>query len=348
MTMREATAEEKAHWDDLIWDSPAGADLMQLEPYAARVKAQTWDYRQMIHSHPGYPDVPVIYLTRRVLPFGDYWYAPMGPRVTDPTHFQLICDDLRATKAFQVILEPTIAVTGPQDREALIGSTPGLGDFPTLQVGHSTVFIDLTPSEEEILASFRQRARRAIRKASDAVIEHRTDDEAIEIFWPLYAETIERAKLPLRRKDYYVNAWKTYIELGQGHFVLARPDEQSAHVAGAYLWQHRDLGYYRDGGSIRSPQASGLQYRVQWESMRWCKEQGATTYDLFAAPPSWQADDESHQLHGLVQFKTAFGEITDTVSTLRLVNDPRRVALWDKVGIRVHHRLNRRKNPLYY
>lgn len=349
MTLREATAEEISRWEDLVWGSPAGVDLMQLVPYAT-VKSATWSYKQMVHVLPGREDLPVLYLVRKVPPFGEFWYAPMGPRVTDPEHLRLVCEDLRKSGAFAVIMEPAIAAEGPQTKTELAASIPGLEDFTQLQPGTSTVFIDLTPSEEELLASFRQRARRFIRKAGDAKIEHRTDDEAFEKLWTLYVPTIsDRAGLPLRPKEYYLDAWRLYRDLGQGHVILAYSDEANEDPeAGIYLWQHRDLGYYRDGGSIRTPAANGLQYRVQWEAMKWCKEQGATTYDMFGAPPSWAVEDKSHQMHGLVQFKTAFGQITDTVGTMRLVVDPRRTKAWDKVGVRVYWRLGRKKNPLFY
>lgn len=349
MTLRDATPDELARWDDLVWATPGGVDLMQLAPYA-QIKAGSWSHRQIIHSHHGHPDVPVLYLVKKVPPFGQLWYAPMGPRVSDPEHFRLLCQDLRGTGAFAVILEPAIPADGPHTRQELIATTPRLEDFIYLQQGNHTVFIDLTPSEEELLASFRQRARRYIRKSSDALVEHRTDDDALEAFWQLYAPTVERAGLPLRPKDYYLTAWRLYRELGQGHLILARSSADVAEPeAGAYIWAHRDHGYYRDGGSVRTPAANGLQYRVQWEAMRWCKERGATTYDLFGMPPSWLLEDTSHQLHGLVQFKTAFGaEVSDTVGTLRLVLDPRRTAAWDQLGMRVYSRLTRRKNPLFY
>ena len=354
MTLREPTADELTRWDDLVRAAPAGVDPMQLAPYA-RVKAASWTFRQMIHSLPGVGDLPVLYLVRRVPPFGEFWYAPMGPRVTDVDQLRAICDDLRSSGAFAVILEPAIPAAGPQTRAEVVAAVPGLEEFIQLQPGASTVFIDLTPSEEDLLASFRQRARRAIRKAGDAVVEHRTDDAALEQLWQLYVPTIsdpDRANMVLRPKEYYLDAWRLYRDLGQGHVMLAysSPEQQAKGEpeAGIYLWQHGDLGYYRDGGSLRTPAANGLQYRVQWEAMRWCKEQGATTYDMFGAPPSWLVDDESHQMHGLVQFKTAFGQISDTIGTVRLVLDPRRTKAWDGLGLRVYRRLTRRKNPHFY
>ncbi|MDO5739207.1 MAG: peptidoglycan bridge formation glycyltransferase FemA/FemB family protein [Ornithinimicrobium sp.] len=349
MTVRDASAEEKAQWDELIWDTPGGPDLMQLEPYA-QLKAGAWgSHRQLIHEHPGKPDIPALYLIKKLPPFGQLWYAPMGPRVTDPEHLQLIIDDLRSNDAFAVILEPSIPVDGPQARSELIASTPGLEDFLSLQQGNHTVLVDLRPSEEDLLASFRQRARRSIRKAEGARIEHRTDDEAFEIFWDLYALTVERAGLPMRPKHYYLNAWKHYRDLGQGHVVFGYSSpEVTEPEAAAYIWAHRDRGYYRDGGSVRTPAANGLQYRVQWEAMRWCKERGATTYDLFGVPPSWELENSEHQLHGLVQFKTAFGQVTDTVGTMRLNLRPRRTAAWDRFGFKVYQRVGRKSNPLFY
>lgn len=349
MTLRDATPEETAGWDDLVRSSPGGVDLMQLAPYA-EIKSGAWaTHRQMVHEHPGRPAVPALYLVKKVPPFGELWYAPMGPRVTDPEHVRGICEDLRSVGAFAVILEPPVPAEGPRTRPDLVSRIPGLEEFADLQQGHHTVLVDLRPDEDELLASFRQRARRAIRKAADAVVEHRTDDEAIEAFWQLYAPTVERAGFPLRPKDYYVKAWRLYRDLGQGHVVLARSSADATEPeAGAYIWQHGDRGYYRDGGSVRTPAANGLQYRVQWEAMRWCKDRGATTYDLYGAPPSWQADDQEHPLHGLVQFKTAFGTITDTVGTMRLVVDRRRTAAWDRVGLRVYSRLTRSRNPLFY
>ncbi|MFB9731508.1 lipid II:glycine glycyltransferase FemX [Ornithinimicrobium kibberense] len=349
MTLRHATAQETADWDELVRASPGGMDLMQLPPYAT-IKAGAWArHHLMVHEHPGRPAVPALYLVKKVPPFGELWYAPMGPRVTEPEHVRAVCEDLRTVGAFAVILEPPVPADGPRARSELVADVPGLEEFLDLQQGHHTVLLDLRPTEDELLASFRQRARRSIRKSADAVIEHRTDDAAIEAFWQLYAPTVERAGFPLRPKDYYVTAWRLYRDLGQGHVVLARSSADVAEPeAAAFIWKHGHLGYYRDGGSVRTPSANGLQYRVQWESIRWCKEHGATTYDLYGAPPSWQADDPDHQLHGLVQFKTAFGPITDTVGTTRLVLDRRRTAAWDRFGRRVYARLTRARNPLFY
>jgi lipid II:glycine glycyltransferase (peptidoglycan interpeptide bridge formation enzyme) len=350
MTLREATPDELSRWDDLVWDNPGGPELYQLESYA-QFKAPLWRARHLVHEHEGRSPVHALYLFRKVPPFGELWYCPMGPRVADADHARDCFEDLRASpvgRAFAVVLEPSVPADGPQDRDRLIASVPGMRDHPDLQQGQHTVLVDLRPEEEEILASFRQRARRHIRKTDDAVVEHRSDDDAFATMWQLYAETMERAGVERRSRDYHQGIWRRYVDAGQGHFVLARPREGAEVEAGAFVIHRGELGYYKDGGSLRTRDSNGLQYRVQWEAMRWCKEHGATTYDMYGAPPSWAAEDESHKLYPLVQFKTAFGPIVDQVGTMQLVLRPWVFRAWDRVGMPVYRRLTARANPLFY
>ena len=350
MTLREATPDERDRWDDLVWGNPGGPELYQLRSYA-RQKEPVWHARHVVHEIAGREPVYALYLYRKVPPFGELWYCPMGPRVADADHARACFADVRETdigSPFAVVVEPSVPADGPQDRERLLASVPGMRSMPDLQQGQHTVLVDLRPEEDDIFASFRQRARRHIRKTKEAVIEHRTDDEAFEIMWSLFAETMERAGVDFRSKDYHQNLWRRYIDAGQGHFVLARPREGAEHEAGAFIIHRGELGYYKDGGSRRTKDVGGLQYRVQWEAMRWCKEHDGTTYDMYGAPPSWAADDESHKLHPLVQFKTAFAPIVDQVGTMQLVLKPRVFAAWDRVGMPVYRRLTAKQNPLFY
>lgn len=350
MTVREATPDEQARWDDLVWGNPGGPELYQLDSYA-ELKEPVWKARRLVHEHPDREPVHALYLYRRVPPFGELWYCPMGPRVADADHARACAEDLRGTtigRAFAVVLEPSVVAQGPEDRERLITSIPGMRSMPDLQQGQHTVLVDLRPQEDDIFAGFRQRARRHIRKTSEAVIEHRTDDAAFEIMWSLFAETMQRAGVDHRSEAYHQDLWRRYISAGQGHFVLASPREGSEPEAGAFIIHRGELGYYKDGGSRRSRDSNGLQYRVQWEAMRWCKDHGVTTYDMYGAPPSWEAEDESHKLHPLVQFKTAFAPIVDQVGTMQLVLRPRTFAAWDRVGMPVYRRLTAKANPLFY
>jgi lipid II:glycine glycyltransferase (peptidoglycan interpeptide bridge formation enzyme) len=45
-------------------------------------------------------------------------------------------------------------------------------------------------------------------------------------------------------------------------------------------------------------------YLLQWEAMRWAKEQGCTRYDLWGAPDEIDKDDP---MYGVYRFKDGFG-----------------------------------------
>jgi lipid II:glycine glycyltransferase (peptidoglycan interpeptide bridge formation enzyme) len=50
---------------------------------------------------------------------------------------------------------------------------------------------------------------------------------------------------------------------------------------------------------------------VQWEAMRWAKEQGCTVYDMWGAPDQF---DETDPLWGVYRFKRGYGgEVTLTI-----------------------------------
>lgn len=348
MTMRPATPAEIDDWNRLVHEAPAGYSFLQDLPFG-EVKAPGWEPRPMIHELDGV-EVPVLYLVRRWPFFGESWYAPSGPRVVTEEHVREICADLQrqATKAFEIVMEPMIPVTGPETREHLIATIPNLRQAPDIQPTSHTVIIDLTRSEEELLASFRQRTRRYLRKSSAAVVEHIEDESAFEPFWRLYTTMVDRAGVAQRPKEYYEKFWRTYLALGQGHFVLARPAEGEDYAAGAFLIHDKEASYYKDGGSVRSREANGLQYLVQWECMRWCKQQGATTYDMLGTPASWKADDESEHLHSLVQFKTGYAPIVDHVGGINLVRMPRMKEAWERTGRRAFNLMARRTHAQYY
>lgn len=347
MPMRDATREERDRWDELVDGQPGEYSFFQGLLFG-EVKEPAWRPRPTVHEIDG-RTFYVLYLVRRLPGFGEFWYAPCGPRVTEVADFRAICRDLHqhARDAFAVVMEPAVPA-GPTTKVELCEAIPSLQPVADVQGGSHTVFIDLRPSEDDMLAGFRQRARRAIRKAKDAVVDHVDDESAFDDMWTLYQAMGERTGFHLRDKSYYTSFWRTYLDAGQGHFVLARPDADSAPAAGAFLMQVGNDAIYKDGGSLRIPEANGLQYLVQWEAMRWAKQRGATRYDMFGAPPSWAADDETNKRHGLVQFKTAFGEISDTAGAVCLVRQPRLYRLWNTVGRRAFNLMARRTGAQFY
>lgn len=347
--MRDATPAEWADWGNLVAAAPGGHNFWQLPEFAA-MKAPAWRARPMVHDVDGV-EIPALYLVRKLPFFGQLWYAPMGPRVATEAQLASICDDLRREcPAFAITLEPAVPVESADAKADVCSRIPGLVPSGDVQLGSHTVVVDLTQSEDELLASFKQRTRRSIRKADreGAVVEFFTDASAADDFWELHTAMAERAGITLRERAYFDHNWGTWLEAGKGMFCLARPSADAPYAAGAFVWYDEHAAVYKDGGSLRIPEANGLQYTVQWECMKWAKAHGCKAYDMFGMPPSWDLDDEDHRMHGLVQFKTGFGPVVDELGAVQLLRAPRMNTAWEKVGRRAYNAAARVRPMAFY
>lgn len=342
MPMRHPTAAERAHWDRLIAQDPAGGSVWQFDGYT-EFKRPTWEPVRAVHELDDGTTIYATYLERRIPGFGPLWYASCGPRVASVEQLGAVCAQLRGLRRpFAVVMEPPLRADGPDTAAQLAAGIPGLVPTTPVQiVATHTVEIDLTGSEADLLASFKQRTRRSIRKSErDGVtITHVDDESAFDPMWVLFEAMLGRANLAVRPREYYQQQWAHYLRRGEGHFVFATPPGYEAPTAGAFLIAAEDVAVYKDGGSVRTADTNGVQYRVQWEAMRWAKQRGARVYDMFGAPPSWAVDDPGHQFHGLVQFKTGFAPIVDYVGAVALVQRPRVWRAWDRFGFRAYQKL---------
>ena len=348
--MRKPTRSEWVNWNDLIAGAPGGHSFWQLTEFADH-KLPEWRPRPIIHDTSAGP-VAVLYLVRRIPLHGEFWYAPMGPCVREAQHLREICDELRRESgAFTVVLEPLVDVSSAEDEARIVASIPGLRKIDDIQPDAHTVVLNLEQSEEELLASFKQRTRRSIRKAekNGAIIEHIDDESAFEPFWKLYEAMAQRADLlGVRPREYYESRWRLWLAAGKGHFVLAKPNADMDYAAGAFLWHDKQFVAYKDGGSLRIPEANGLQYLVQWEAIRWAKAHDATQYDLVGMPPSWELDDPNHFMHGLVQFKTGFGNVIDRLGAVQLDLRPRSTYFFERGTRRAISLVERRRGATFF
>lgn len=330
MPLRRPTSDELAHWDELVATDPAGGSMWQFDSY---VEFKTdWKPVRAVHELSDGSCVYTTYLERRIPVLGPLWYASTGPRVKTVEQLREVCEQLQGLRSpFAVLMEPPIEVQNEEDQAAICQQIPRLHTAAPMQkVGIYTVEIDLTPSEDELLASFKQRTRRYLRKNANATIEIVTDDSRFDEFWDLYVAMLGRSHVKVREREYFETFWRHYLDRGQAYFVLGTPEGEDRPTAGAFCIINQDIALYKDGGSTRDRDSNGLQYLVQWECMREAKRRGARTYDMFGAPPTWRADDPTHGFHGLVQFKTGFAPITNYAGAFLLHTRPVRAALWEK------------------
>lgn len=143
----------------------------------------------------------------------------------------------------------------------------------------STLVIDLRPSESELLAGMTASARRNMRHAARRGVTVRAGEASdLPAFHRLLAETGERHGFTPYALDYLHTLWQVFSPGGLCKLLLA---EYEGCVLGAnLLLAFGDRVYYKFGASSGLHRALKANDLLQWECIRWAKQNGYRHYDL--------------------------------------------------------------------
>jgi lipid II:glycine glycyltransferase (peptidoglycan interpeptide bridge formation enzyme) len=328
--------------------NPDGGSMLQARAWGEFKRGWGWRPAYLISDEPVSP-VAALFLRRHAPGLGWLWYAPKGPGVSSVDQLAALLSDRRAfAGAFCVQVEPELADT-PANRLAL--TALGLRKSEDVQISRATAVVDLSPGEEALLNSFRPKTRYNIRLAGrhGVRVEPVTCTRAaVATLHALMAAAFQRAGFPLRPLPYYSGYWRLYEASGQGQMLLARLGDEV--LAGAFLIRLGDRAWYKDGGSVTHRHEVMAPHLLQWEAMRWLRDRGVSSYDLFAVPTREQVASGGHPLGGLWQFKTGFtSDVREFVGTWDLVLDERRYRVWRRAGEPLVRRLRwRLRRDLLY
>lgn len=178
-----------------------------------------------------------------------------------------------------------------------------------------TTIIDLTKSQEELLAAMKSKWRYNINlsRRKGVIIEKYTGDSgnlqsALDIFYNIYEITAKRDGIALHDKEYYFDLLNDSAQSLKNDsstpvvtLYLAKHEED--YLAGIITLFSKSESIYLYGASSDKKRNLMPNFLLQWSAMCDAKEYGSRCYDLYGMPPS---DDENHPMHGLYQFKTGF------------------------------------------
>lgn len=264
-------------------------------------------------------------LTRRIGPLR-VMYIPKGPIFRDENlatitpvleHLQKLARQRRAV--WLKIDTDIVAATGlPNDSTGEHPDTPDKSgqavieflkqqkwQFSPDQVQfRNTLILDLTQSEDELLAGLNQSTRRKIRQAekSGATIRQTQNEADLRTLYEIYAMTGQRQGFTTRPYDYYLDLWKTMLDTNFGQVFIAEANQTP--LAGVILFRFGQTAWYFYGMSSNEGRDLQPTYALQWAAIRWAKAQGCTTYDWWGAPNEFV---ESDSMWGVYRFKEGFG-----------------------------------------
>jgi serine/alanine adding enzyme len=338
MAMRPATEEELSRWDELVAANPDGGNALQTRAWGDFKGRWGWEPRRYVYEL-GDRQVAAQWLVRRVPLQGEVWYCPKGPGVTTESDYLDMAAQTRESNLTGVLARFESEVLDDEAHKEWLRQA-GLVRANRDPGSKSTVFVDLAPGEEAVLASFNQSARRNIRRAQVAgvVVEPVEPTAAnLDIMHELMKVTEGRAHYGLRPKAYFQDYWRAQTAAGQAQLFLARHEGEV--LAGLFATYVGQRAWYKDGGSFDKKRELNASYLLQWEVMRALMARGITNYDMVGSPNRDQIG-VSDARAGLYEFKRKFNpEITEFIGCWDLPLSASKYRLWRKVGERLAARL---------
>lgn len=311
--VRPATDADHGAWVELLGRTPSG-DFLHDWSWADVAAFDGQPQRRFVAEEEGQL-VAIAAAQVRRLPLGrSFWYVPHGP-VLDYDHPRAaerlramvigLREAARRDKALAVKLEPRLEWgSKPTALFHRLRHEPG-----TLQVGQ-TRLVELG-DDEALLAGFDKDTRYAVRRAAREGVEitrmtDAGDLKAIDALHGLVLETQRRAGFPKPPLPRYRTAWRGLASAGRATILEARREGQL--LASGMLVVEGDRSFYLFAGSLREEKGEPKRYAsyaLQWAMMRYAREAGARTHDLWGVAPE-NAPPE-HPWYGVGLFKKGFG-----------------------------------------
>lgn len=180
-----------------------------------------------------------------------------------------------------------------------------------------STLVDLSVSEDEILARMHQKWRYNIRLSErKGVNVHKYSgkslnlSEKIDKFYELTKETNARDGNSSHAKSYYLDLIKSSAEeIAAGKDVpeinLYIAEHEGDEIAAIMTLFSHDEAIYLYGASSNNKRNLMPNHLLQWTAIKDAKAYGSRYYDMYGMPP--EGKDENHPMHGLYMFKSNFG-----------------------------------------
>lgn len=313
MIVREITQKEKANYNKLVshviqsWEwgefrQKTGLDLVRLGHFDGKMVCA---YQLTFH--------PIPLLGQTV------GYLPKGP-LPDKTMVDALIDVGKKKNAAFIKIEPNVINdrrTTNDERLTQLGLIPSKKSLFTKY----NFWLDLTKSEDQLLAAMHPKTRYNIRVAQKHGVEvyESTQDSDFEIYLKLYFETTKRQRYFGHTPTYHRFAWQTLKPARMSRILLGI--YRGKPLVAWMLFNFGDTLYYPYGGSSIEHKEVMASNLVAWEAIRLGKKMGFKIFDIWGAlgPDA----DKSDPWYGFHRFKAGYGgKHVEYVGTWDLVFKP--------------------------
>jgi len=222
-------------------------------------------------------------------------------------------------------VEPEVTLDGPSMRKEMDTRMARLGFRPSGRLQPArTIVLDLTQSEEDLLKGMKPKTRYNVRLAGRRGVQVRraATEGDLRAFYSLLAITGRRDEFGVHAFPYYEHLWRIFGPGGDNSALLLladHPDEAergAGPIAGLLAFKFGREAIYMYGASAERGREHMPNYLLQWEAIKWARDQHCKIYDFWGIPdPPGDEGDESEVspinarsgLRGVYWFKKGFG-----------------------------------------
>lgn len=164
--------------------------------------------------------------------------------------------------------------------------------------------LDITKTEDELLAGMRKATRYEVKKANNLGIKVSSskDPKLIKEFYELQLETAKRHKFVPFPYEFLYEQFKVFAE--NDFALLYTAGFENKLLAQAFVIFYGSEAVYHYGASTEDGRKYPGAYIIQWEAIREAKRRKLLRYNFWGVAPE---DDRDHRFYGLSIFKRGFG-----------------------------------------
>jgi peptidoglycan pentaglycine glycine transferase (the first glycine) len=221
-----------------------------------------------------------LWVRKQVPMFGEYWYAPRGPIGK--------MDDVGGGAMFARIEPEKLEMKARKS----IDLQPAV-----------TSILDLSKSEEDLLAGMHHKTRYNIRLAERKGVEIDLEETDFDAVWKLFGETGVRGGFKLHSKKYYEKQLAALAH-GECRAFLGVAKFEGEAIAATIMIDFGDTRTYVHGASERTHRKLMAPALLHWRLIQDAKQRGFKWYDWWGVAP---ADAENHPWEGISRFKRGYG-----------------------------------------
>lgn len=264
-----------------------------------------------------------IVYTKHKIPFTSYFYG-YCPRVNPfDINFEEVKKSLEENLCVAVHFDVPNITKGDIDAQKAMDVFKGKCVLSSrAEFAKGNFLMDLTKSEDEILANMHKKHRYNIKLAQKkgVVVRESTDDKDFELFFKLYDETGKRQRFFSRSRNYLEMVWKTFREENIVHLLIA--EFEGKPLSAWLLIVYDGVLYYPYGGSTQEEKGVQSSCLLGWEAIRFGKKMGCTLFDMWGATEDMS--DTNDPYYGFSLFKQKFGaqHVTYIPSYDYVINEP--------------------------